>query len=152
MIGRDSDKWYHGSPHQITFLQKGSTITLNSHLALIFSHKPTIVSISDTGKIRHNGRRAGYLYEVDEAVDAADVCPHPISTIPKELEWLIERELQVKLEKLDHPARNCCLLFMCFYIACIRCSSNCYDMLPSGEDKKRAELRKAVSSLALKRL
>lgn len=104
MNRQHSNKWYHGSPQRITSLRKGSTITQNKNLARIFSHNPTIVSISNNGKIRHNGRKAGYLYEVVEFVNTVDVYPHPHSTMPKGYEWLIKRELQVKFVEETRPS------------------------------------------------
>jgi hypothetical protein len=58
--------WYHGSPNVLTILSSGSTITQLRWLAEVFSHKPEIVSVADDGSFQHNGRAAGYLYQVDK--------------------------------------------------------------------------------------
>jgi len=39
--------WWHGFTYQLAILSPGSTITQNSHLAEVFSHKPSIVSMED---------------------------------------------------------------------------------------------------------
>ena len=92
-----SKPWYHGSPFQLTRIRAGSTITQNRDLARAFSHKPTIVSISDEGQIKHNGVRAGYLYCLAEEPRAEDIYPHPRSSMEEGLEWLTARELAVTL-------------------------------------------------------
>ena len=89
--------WYHGSPHKFTALAAGSTITQNHKLARVFSHKPTIVSVSDEGIIKHNGTMPGYLYIVSEEVQPEDVIQHPHSTMQEGEEWLTMRELAVHL-------------------------------------------------------
>lgn len=91
-----SRPWYHGSPRVLTTLQAGSTITQNSKLARIFSHKPSLVSAEDDGRLRHNGRLSGYLYCV-EGVRPADVIPHPQTTMQPGEEWLTVRELPLVL-------------------------------------------------------
>ena len=89
--------WYHGSPLKLEVLQTGSTITQWRDLARVFSHKPPIVSISDEGLIQHNGTMSGYLYEIDEPITEGDVIPHPRTTMGPGDEWLIQRELRVRL-------------------------------------------------------
>ena len=89
--------WYHGSPLRLSVLQKGSTITQKMGLARVFSHKPSIVSVSDEGIIRHNGTLPGYLYIVSEEVDPEDVVPHPHSTMQEGDEWVTTRDLAVHL-------------------------------------------------------
>ena len=69
--------WYHGSPFHLRTLAAGSTITMRRELARVFSHKPKIVSMSDSGTIHHDGVTNGYLYVVDEMVAPDDVRPHP---------------------------------------------------------------------------
>lgn len=91
------ETWYHGSPYQLALLREGSTITRERHLAEIFSHKPTIVSMEDDGTIRHNGTAAGYLYRVIDLVAEEDVYPHPRSSMPAGKEWLTRRGLRVEL-------------------------------------------------------
>jgi hypothetical protein len=89
--------WYHGSPLCLTTLLKGSTITHSRHLAEVFSHKPSIVSIADDGSIKHSGTLPGYLYRIAEHVAHGDVYPHPHSSMGPGLEWLTRRELRLAL-------------------------------------------------------
>ncbi|MCL4507448.1 MAG: hypothetical protein M1434_13670 [Chloroflexi bacterium] len=91
------DIWYHGSPLELSMLLPGSTITRERHVAEVFSHKPSIVSLDDDGSIRHNGRLAGFLYAVDEAVSQDDIEPHPRTTMPAGWEWLTRRPLRLKM-------------------------------------------------------
>jgi hypothetical protein len=93
----ESEPWYHGSPLQLTVLRAGSTITRNRDVARVFSHKPPIVSIGDDGTIRHTGTLPGYLYRIDEPLGPEDVYPHPRTTMPVGLEWLIRRDLRLSL-------------------------------------------------------
>jgi len=92
-----SKPWYHGSPFKINTLRKGSTITQDRDLARVFSHKPTLVSISDDGAIQHDGKEPGLLYRVAEEVKPGDVRPHPRSSMEPGKEWLTNRELRVAL-------------------------------------------------------
>lgn len=89
--------WYHGSPFRLTSIKKGSTITQDISLARIFSHKPSIVSVYDDGSIKHNGTEYGYLYIINEAIEPSDVYPHPFSSMDQGKEWLISRDMNVKL-------------------------------------------------------
>ncbi|MGC9468585.1 MAG: hypothetical protein ACP5HS_08335 [Anaerolineae bacterium] len=89
--------WYHGSPLQLEVLREGSTITQWRDLARVFSHKPTIVSVSDDRQIQHNGELPGYLYEIAEPVGPADVRPHPRTTMAPGDEWLTRRPLELHL-------------------------------------------------------
>ena len=93
----EDGKWYHGSPFKLKVLREGSTITQKRDLARIFSHKPEIVSIEDSGRILHNGVRPGFLYEISETITSEDVVPHPRTTMQLGYEWIISRPLQVKL-------------------------------------------------------
>ncbi|MGC9349852.1 MAG: hypothetical protein ACP5JG_17060 [Anaerolineae bacterium] len=92
----DHELWYHGSPTELTVLQRGSTITQWRDLARVFSHKPGVVSVSDDRQIRHNGTRPGYLYVIDESVNPNDVRPHPRTTMAPGDEWLTNRELRLR--------------------------------------------------------
>lgn len=92
-----SKTWYHGSPFELTTIRKGSTITQDRKLAEVFSHKPTLVSISDAGNIKHNGTTSGFLYHISEGIQPGDVTPHPNSTMEYGKEWLTNRALQVVL-------------------------------------------------------
>jgi hypothetical protein len=96
--------WYHGSPLELTRLQEGSTITQKRELARIFSHKPTLVSVSDTGQIKHNGTLPGYLYTVADNIQPKDVVPHPRTTMATGDEWLTTRELRLRLLCPTEPA------------------------------------------------
>lgn len=89
--------WYHGSPLELTTLLAGSTITQRRDLARIFSHKPTIVSFEDDGRIKHNGTAPGYLYIIDEEISPEDVEAHPRTTMGPGDEWLTHRELRLRL-------------------------------------------------------
>ena len=90
-------RWYHGSPHDIRVLREGSTITPWCDLARVFSHKPTLVCISDDLRIRHNGELPGYLYQIDDTVGPDDVIPHPRTTMAPGDEWLTQRALGLRL-------------------------------------------------------
>lgn len=92
-----SKTWYHGSPYKLTTIRATSTITQDKHLATVFSHKPTLVSISEDGKIKHNGTMPGFLYYISESIQAEDVAPHPHSVMEYGQEWLTNRELSVTL-------------------------------------------------------
>ena len=89
------DFWYHGSPLRLDTLARGSTVTRDRRVAEVFSHKPRLVSFEDDGQVRHDGREAGYLYQVAEPVGPADVEPHPRSTMPAGTEWLTTRPLRL---------------------------------------------------------
>ncbi len=101
--------WYHGSPFKLTTLRKGSTITQDRNIARVFSHRPTLVSISvhvdisDEGtehvsqKIKHDGKMSGLLYRIAENIRPEDVFPHPRSSMDEGKEWLTNRELRVEL-------------------------------------------------------
>jgi len=89
--------WYHGTPLKLNTILRGSTVTQDRNLARIFSHKPTLVSISDDGVIKHNGSMPGFLYRIDDAIKPNDVRPHPNSSMEWGREWLTNRELRVKL-------------------------------------------------------
>ena len=89
--------WYHGSPFEIALLKKGSTITQDRDLARIFSHKPTLVSMDEEERIKHDGKKPGLLYRIAEKVSPADVRPHPHSTMEPGVEWLATRPLRLGL-------------------------------------------------------
>jgi hypothetical protein len=89
--------WYHGSPFELTTVCEGSTITQKLELARIFSHEPTLVSISDDAQIKHNGATKGYLYAIAEGIGPGDVIPHPRTAMAPGDEWLTTRDLRVQL-------------------------------------------------------
>lgn len=95
--------WYHGSPLKLTMLHEGNTITQKRELARIFSHKPTLVSVSDDGQIKHNGTAPGYLYAIEDEIQLKDVVPHPRTTMPPGDEWLTTRALGLRLLCTTEP-------------------------------------------------
>ena len=71
--------WYHGSN-------------------ALFSHKPTLLGYDDDGSIFHNGKEKGYLYMIDEPIEAGkDIYQHPRSTMDENAEFLTNRPLSVRL-------------------------------------------------------
>ncbi len=92
-----SRPWYHGSPRKLTVLRGSSSISQNRNVARVFSHRPSLISMSDDGSIKHNGTRAGYLYVVVEEIRPEDVDPHPHPANIGHWEWLTKRELHVEL-------------------------------------------------------
>ena len=94
--------WYHGAQQELTTLRVGSSITQNRDIARIFSHRPAITSIEDDGSMKHNGTAPGYLHLVDEPLSADDVEPHPHPINESKWEWLIKREVKVRL--IEQPA------------------------------------------------
>lgn len=93
--------WYHGSQQELTVLRTGSSITQNRDIARVFSHRPLILSMADDGTFRHSGTVYGYLYLIDEAINPADVYPHPHPINASKWEWLTTREIKVRL--LERP-------------------------------------------------
>lgn len=92
--------WYHGSNKIFDVLEEGSTVTQWKELAEAFSHKPSLLYYTKKGKIRHNGRKQGYLYIIDEPVIIGeDVYQHPRTSMDKNAEFLTTRPLKVKLIK-----------------------------------------------------
>lgn len=90
--------WYHGSDQRFDLLRKGSTITPWRALAEAFSHKPTCLEYGDDGTICHNGTAPGYLYLIDEPLQAGrDMHPHPRTTMDENAEFLTLRPLRVRL-------------------------------------------------------
>ncbi|UCH43825.1 MAG: hypothetical protein JSW16_04625 [Dehalococcoidales bacterium] len=88
--------WFHGSPLELETLREGSAITQIEKLAQAFSHRPTIVSVSDGGKIKHDGKTKGRVYRIAEEITADDVLPHPRSSMAKEWEWITNREFKLE--------------------------------------------------------
>ena len=90
--------WYHGSNALFTELRAGSTITQWKALAEAFSHNPTLLGYDDDGSIFHNGKEKGYLYMIDEPIEAGkDIYQHPRSTMDENAEFLTNRPLSVRL-------------------------------------------------------
>jgi len=87
----------HGTmvhPLSLRFSEKGA----RSHRVANWQwHFPTVVSISDDGKIKHDGRAPGFLYCIAEDIGPRDIHPHPHSSIEYGKEWLTDRDLKVVL-------------------------------------------------------
>jgi len=94
-LGNDKT-WFHGSPLELATLRKGSSITQIEELARVFSHRPGIVSVSDDGTIKHNGKEKGRVYRVTGAVTAADIHEHPRSSWQQGWEWITNREFKLE--------------------------------------------------------
>ncbi len=98
---KDSLVWYHGSPVEMSLLRVGSSITRNIELAIAFSHKPSELSVSNNGKIEHNGKQEGYLYIVDEELIDDDIYVHEACLEDDPWEWITKREIKLKLLKME---------------------------------------------------
>ncbi len=90
--------WYHGSDQIFATLAAGSTITQWRELAEAFSHKPKYLFYTKKGKIYHTGRSRGFLYVIDEpVVIGRDIRPHPRTTMDKNVEYVTDRPLRVRM-------------------------------------------------------
>ena len=89
------DAWFHGSPLTLTVLRKGSTITRNEDLARAFSRKPEIVSVSDDGRIQHDGTSRGFVYRLAGRVTADDITAHPNSSMNQGQEWITKKDFEL---------------------------------------------------------
>ena len=59
---------------------------------------PTLLGYDDDGSIFHNGKEKGYLYMIDEPIEAGkDIYQHPRSTMDENAEFLTNRPLSVRL-------------------------------------------------------
>lgn len=94
---KNSLTWYHGSPFQMDYLKKGSSITRNKNLAVAFSHKPSELSFKDNGEIDHNGRVSGYLYCLEEDIREDDLFVHQACFADDPWEWITTRDMKLKL-------------------------------------------------------
>jgi hypothetical protein len=88
--------WYHGSPLKLKTLREGSSITQDEKLAQVFSTRPTIVSVSDDGNIKHNGKLKGRVYRIADTVTNDDIVVHPRSTWKKGWEWLTKTKFKLE--------------------------------------------------------
>ena len=98
-----SQTWYHGSQQVLTELRVGSSITQNRNLAKAFSHRPSLVTLSDPSEsladghnVKHDGVTPGFLYTVSEAIGPEDIYPHPHPANADGWEWLVRGELKLE--------------------------------------------------------
>ena len=89
--------WYHGSQQKLTTLRVGSSITQDKTVAKAFSHRPSMLSMSEGGTVTHDGVTPGYLYIVADEISPEDVYPHPHPVNATRWEWLTNRELKLEL-------------------------------------------------------
>ena len=89
--------WYHGSQQKLTTLRVGSSITQDKTVAKAFSHRPSMLSMSEGGTVKHDGVAPGYLYIVTDEISPEDVYPHPHPVNATRWEWLTNRELKLEL-------------------------------------------------------
>jgi hypothetical protein len=88
--------WFHGSPLELEILQKGSSITQIEKMAQVFSTRPDMISVSDEGKVKHNGKLTGRVYKIAGRVAANDIYKHPRSSWKKGWEWITKKEFRLK--------------------------------------------------------
>ena len=55
------------------------------------------MSISNSGHIRHNGTKPGFLYVIDESVSDQDAKVHPGIVKSDPWEWTTKRDLKLRL-------------------------------------------------------
>jgi len=96
MSSKKQVTWFHGSPLKLETLRKGSAITQNEKLAHVFSTRPSIVSVSDDGTIKHNGKSKGRVYKVADRVTSDDIDEHPRSSMNKGWEWITKKEFSLE--------------------------------------------------------
>ena len=89
--------WYHGSQQKLVTLRVGSSITQNRNVAKGFSHRPSLLTQSESGAVKHDGVTPGYLYTVVDEIGPDDVRPHPHPVNATRWEWLTNRELKLEL-------------------------------------------------------
>ena len=89
--------WFHGSQQRLVSLCAGSSITQQIAIARAFSHRPTVVSLFNDGRVKHDGSLPGYLYVVDAAITPDDVYPHPHPINASKWEWLTRHDLRLQL-------------------------------------------------------
>ena len=89
--------WYHDSQQKLTTLRVGSSITQDRNVAKAFSHRPSLLTQSEGGTVKHDGVTPGYHYTVADEIDPDDVYPHPHPVNTTRWEWLTNRELKLKL-------------------------------------------------------
>ncbi len=89
--------WYHGSQQKLTTLSVGSSITQDKTVAKAFSHRPSMLTQSGGGTVKHDGATPGYLYTVVDEIGPNDVYPHTHPVNATRWEWLTNRELKLEL-------------------------------------------------------
>jgi len=57
---------------------------------------PSIVSVSDDGKVKHNGRLKGRVYRVADRVTNNDIYEHPKSTMGTGWEYITKKEFRLE--------------------------------------------------------
>ncbi len=104
MSAEPHKEWHHGSPLVLNTLRTGSTVSPIMELAMAFAHNPRNVSLEvwTTRKgrrlrIKHDGRKDGYLYRVRVIDPESDLRQHPESTLAPGEEMLTRRDLKVEL-------------------------------------------------------
>jgi len=93
---KNQSTWFHGSPLILKKLCKGSSITQIEKLARTFSTRPTIVSVSDDGSIRHNGKEKGRVYKIIDSVIPDDIYKHPATTMDEGWEWITRKDFRLE--------------------------------------------------------
>ena len=89
--------WYHGSQQELTTLRVGSSITQDKTVAKAFSRRPSLLTMSEGGTVKHDGVTSGYLYTVADEIGPDDVYPHPHPVNVTRWAWLTNRELKLEL-------------------------------------------------------
>ena len=93
---KNQSTWFHGSPLILEKLCKGSSVTQIKKLARAFSTRPTILSVSDDGNIRHNGNETGRIYRIIDTVTADDIYKHPATTMDEDWEWITTKDFRLE--------------------------------------------------------
>jgi hypothetical protein len=88
--------WFHGSSLKLEMLQEGSSITQIEKLAQAFSSRPSIISVDDDGRIKHNGKSRGRVYRVADKVNDDDIYEHPRSSMEKGWEYITRKEFKLE--------------------------------------------------------
>lgn len=65
-------------------------------MAQAFACKPSLVSVSDDGKIKHNGKSIGKVYRITDRVTTDDIFIHPRSSWNKGWECITKKEFNLE--------------------------------------------------------